>query len=117
LQGAVVALDRADAADPTADHAADTVWVVGQLAVPSGLGERLVARGDGELGEAVSAPGLLARHEVGGLEVRARALPAFDAGCPCAPALVQRAGADPERGHRAQPGDHDLPHHAARAAT
>ena len=73
--------ERADAADARAEHAADALGGVGQLALgagvapsPAGVGERLRAGGDRQLREAVGPARGLGGEEVGGLEVRARRL-------------------------------------------
>ena len=71
--------------------------------------QRLVAGDERELGEAVGAADLLDREVLGRARTRVAApspssMP-DDAG---APALMQRAGADPERGDGADAGDDDL---------
>ena len=53
--------------------------VVGQLALPAGVGERLGAGGERELGEAVGAARLLDREEVAGVELDAARLAVADA--------------------------------------
>ena len=85
----LLALERDEAADPGGDHAADPVGVVGQLAVlAERLLDRLVAGDDRHLGEAVGAPRLLFREEVGRLEIEAAAEAVGD------PRLARRPAVD-----------------------
>ena len=111
-QRVVRALEGADAADAGSDHAADARGGVGHLVLPAGVGQRLGAGGQRQLGEPVGATGLLAREEVGGVEVRAGRLAVAHAGGAGTPALVQRARADAQRGDRSHSGDDDVPRHA-----
>src|SRR4051794_39161715 len=104
-------LERPDAAEAGAGHGGDARALIGQLLPPPRLGQRLVARHQRELREAVGAAHLLDREVLGGVELVGRAGAVLDPDDARAPALVQRAGADPESGDGADAGDDDVAAH------
>ena len=112
-QDVVGVLDRVDPADAGADDAPDPLGVVGRLVgVPARLGDRLGGRDAGELGPAVGAARLLDREVLGRVVGVAAPRAVLDAAGACAPALVERAGADAQRRDGAQPGDDYFAHDA-----
>ena len=88
-----------------------------QLLAPAGAGQGLVACDRGELGEPVRPPALLAAEEVQRFEVAAGAGAVLEAALARRPAVDQGRCADPERGDRTGPGDHDAATQDAFATT
>ena len=108
-QHLLAALERAEAADAGADHARRSASGRTAARRPSpASATRLVAGDHRELREAVRAAGLLHRQVVGRLELARGAFAALDARGAGTPALVERAGADPQRGDGADAGDDDV---------
>src|SRR5262249_2217361 len=118
-QLALLHLQRAEPADPGADHAADPVRLIRErvAARPPSLLDRLLRGGDCQLGEAVGAPRLLLGEQVKRVEVAAAADAVLDPARAGAPALDQGVAADPERGNGADARYHDPPNHPALATT
>jgi hypothetical protein len=110
-QNDVLVLERAEAADASADHAGRALWVVGRLAVPARVLERLAGSRERELRVAVRAPHLLHRQVLRGLELAGTAEAVLDPGLARDPALVQGAGAHAERRDGAYARDDDRPRH------
>src|SRR6202012_5791994 len=103
----VVGLDGADAADTGGEDATDPQRVVGQLALPAGLLDRLVRGDDTKLARAIEPPGLFGREEVLYLEFVGTAEAVLDPDDTGRPALVQRTRADAQRADRSDSGDYD----------
>src|SRR5215211_2319036 len=117
VQLQMLLLEGADAADPGSDDRADPIALVGRFLPPAGVAQRLLRRGERELGEAVGAADLLDAQVLGRLEVGAAPLAVLDSRGAGGPALVKRVGADPEGCYGADARDDGPTGHDMRSAT